>query len=179
MKVLWEVSAAECLCSGQYEKVGFPLLPRKLKTAVKFHYYTYPRKNDHECFTHFAFVHLLFFQVGKCDWFCYGELIFLWSIFRRGRCFWKGKITPKLRSTTHPTSFNSVVRFVWSRILVEKVRSFLYLIVLNMELHCYVNVCPKLLKRQSKHASMPVKGNNHEIRHPNSTSNHNRKPMET
>ena len=91
---------------------------------------------------------------------------------------WKGKITPKLRSTTHPISFNSVVRFVWSRILVEKVRSFLNLIVLHMELHCYVNVCPKLLKRQSKHASMPVKGN-HEITHPNSTSNYNWKPMET
>ena len=47
-----------------------------------------------------------------------------------------------------------------------------------MELHCYVNVCPKLLKRQSKNASMPVKSNNHEIRQPNSTSNHNRKPIE-
>ena len=79
MKVLWEVSAAECLCSGQYEKVGFPLLPWKLKTAVKFHYYTY-----HECFTHFAFVHLLFFQVGKSNWFYCGQLVFLWSIFRVG-----------------------------------------------------------------------------------------------
>ena len=33
----------------------------------------------------------------------------------------------------------------------------LYLIVLNMELHYYVNVCHKILKRQNKHASMPVR----------------------
>ena len=177
MKVLWEVCAAACLCSGQYEKVGFPLLPRKLKTAVKFYYYTFPRKNGHECFTHFAFVHLLFFQVGKCDWFCYGQLVSLWSIFRGGSGFWKGKITPKLRSTTHPTSFNSVVKFVWSRILVEKVRSFLYF-VFNCTAYG-TSLLRERLKHQSKHESMPVKSNNHEIKHPNSTSNHNRKPMET
>ena len=40
-----------------------------MKTAVKLHYYTYPRKNDHELFTHLAFVYLLFFQEGKCYWF--------------------------------------------------------------------------------------------------------------
>ena len=39
----------ECLCSGQYEKVGFPFFPRKLKSVVKFHFFTYPRKNDHAC----------------------------------------------------------------------------------------------------------------------------------
>ena len=55
----------------------FPFPPRKIKTTVKFHYYTYPRRNDHECFTHFAFVDLLFFQEGKCDWFSYGQLVFL------------------------------------------------------------------------------------------------------
>ena len=68
MKVLWEVSVAECLCIGQYEIVGFPFCPRKLKTAVKFNYYTYLRNNYYECFTHFAYVDL-FFQEGKCDWF--------------------------------------------------------------------------------------------------------------
>ena len=84
MTVLWEMSAAECLCSGQYEIVGLPLFPRRLKTAVKFHYYTYPRKNDHERFTHFAFIDLLFFQEGKYDWFSYGQLVFLWLIFPVG-----------------------------------------------------------------------------------------------
>ena len=45
-----------------------------------------------------------------------------------GEGFWKEKITPKLRSTTHPAFFNAVVRFVSLRILVEKVRSFLYFV---------------------------------------------------
>ena len=47
-----------------------------------------------------------------------------------------------------------------------------------MELDCYVNVCPEHLKRQGKRLSMFVKSNNHEIKQPNSTSNHNRKQME-
>ena len=121
------VGTAECLCSRQYKIVGF-LFSLKNKTAVKFHYYTYPRKNDHESVTHFAFVDLLFFQEGKCDWFSYGQLVFPWSIFGGGRGFGKGKITSKLRSTNQPASLNSVVKFVWLRILVEKVRSCLYVV---------------------------------------------------
>ena len=122
-----------------------------------------------------------FSKVGKCDWFCYGQLVFLWSIFRGGRGFWKGKITPKLYQLHIPHHSTLWSGLFDQEYLLKKFEVFyiLYLIVLHMELHCYVNVCPKLLKRQSKHASMPVKGNNHEIRHPNSTSNHNRKPMET
>ena len=56
------------------------------------------------------------------SWFSYGRF----SVGGGG--FWKGKITPKLRSTTHPAAFISVVRFVSFRILVEKVRSFLYFV---------------------------------------------------
>ena len=35
------------------------------------------------------------------------------------------KCVPILRSTTHPASLKSLVRFVWLRILTETVRSFL------------------------------------------------------
>ena len=109
------------------------------------------------------------------SWFSYGRLSMGGGVFARG------KSHPNLDQlpTPHPST-------LWSGLfdqeyLLKNVEVFciLYLIVLHMELHCYVNVCPKRLKRQSKHASMPVKSNNHELRHPNSTSNHNRKPMET
>ena len=98
--------------------------------------------------------------------------------FPWGEVFLEGENHTQIKINYPPHILQLCGQVCLIRILVEKVRSFLYLIVLNMELHCYVNVCPKFLKRQSKHASMPVKGNNHEIRHPNSTSNHNRKPME-
>ena len=80
---------------------------RKLKTAVKFHYFTYPQKNDHECFTHFAFVDLLIFQEGKCDGFSYGQLVFLWSIFRGGggggeRGFLEGENHTKIKINYTP-----------------------------------------------------------------------------
>ena len=78
----------KCLYSRQCEIVGFPLFFRKTnkqttkakkkKTmAVRFHYYIYPQKNDHDFFTQFAFVDLLFFQEGKYDWFSYDQLVFL------------------------------------------------------------------------------------------------------
>ena len=71
-------------------KWDFPYT-RKFKTAVKFHYYTYPRKNDHECFTHFAFVHLLFSKWGNvtgftvASWFSYGRFSVGGGVFGRGK----------------------------------------------------------------------------------------------
>ena len=88
-----------------------------------------------------------------------------------------------LENIHHPPRIPQLCgQFVLLRILIEEVFVFgvLYLIVLNMELDCYVNICANLLKCESKRASTPVKINYHEIRQPNSNSksNHNRKPME-
>ena len=73
-----------------------PFFP-KIKMEVKFHYYTYPQKNDHELFTLFVFVDHIFSKRGNviclgfpmANWFSCGRF----SVARGGG-FGRGKLHP-------------------------------------------------------------------------------------